>query len=90
MNELKRKGLGLRALDKRVIAERFRKLRESLGLNRKQFAEHTRTSLSSISRIELGLTYPSFETLVLVCHYTGTSVIEVVEMPCSDDPAVEA
>jgi len=58
----------------RVVGERVRDARRSLGLTMAQFAEVAEISLGMVSKIEHGQTSPSLSTLTRLAHAAGVPI----------------
>jgi len=58
----------------RVVGERVRDARRSLGLTMAEFAEVAKISLGMVSKIEHGQTSPSLSTLTRLAHAAGVPI----------------
>ena len=52
--------------------------RERAGISQEQLAEHIGVSVTSVSNIERGANYPSFENFIKILNFIGASPDEVM------------
>lgn len=55
------------------LGQRLQLWREKAGISQEALAEHVGVSITSISNIERGANYPSFENFVKILNFIGAS-----------------
>ena len=55
------------------LGQKIQEGREKAGLSQESLAEHVGVSVTSISNIERGANYPSFENFVKILNFIGAS-----------------
>ena len=70
------------------VGPRLRALREEREVTLGDLAEATGISVSTLSRLETGARRPTLELLLPIARFHGTTLDELVDAPCGDDPRV--
>lgn len=70
------------------VGPRLRALREEREVTLGDLAEATGISVSTLSRLETGARRPTLELLLPLARFHGTTLDELVDAPCGDDPRV--
>ena len=60
------------------FGRQIQKYREKAGKSQEERAEHVGISITSISNIERGANYPSFENFIKILDFIGTSPNQVL------------
>ena len=55
------------------LGQRIQLWREKAGISQEDLAEHIGVSVTSVSNIERGANYPSFENFIKILNYIGAS-----------------
>lgn len=64
---------------RQVIGDRVRDLRKSLGMTQEAFGKVAGVKRVSVTNIEKGKQLLTFESLLLICHYAGTTPSKFLE-----------
>ncbi len=60
------------------IGQKIQKFREKAGKSQEELAAHVGVSVTSISNIERGANYPSFENFIKILNFIGASPNQVM------------
>ena len=60
------------------LGQHIQMYRERAGISQEQLAEHMGVSITSVSNIERGANYPSFENFIKILNFIGASPDEVL------------
>ena len=60
------------------LGQRIQMYRERAGISQEELAEHIGVSVTSVSNIERGANYPSFENFIKILNFIGASPNEVM------------
>ena len=60
------------------LGQHIQTCRERAGISQEQLAEHMGVSITSVSNIERGANYPSFENFIKILNFIGASPDEVM------------
>ena len=60
------------------LGQHIQMYRERAGISQEQLAEHIGVSVTSVSNIERGANYPSFENFIKILNFIGASPDEVM------------
>ena len=60
------------------LGQRIQMYREMAGISQEELAEHIGVSVTSVSNIERGANYPSFENFIKILNFIGASPNEVM------------
>ena len=60
------------------LGQRIQMYREKAGISQEELADHIGVSITSISNIERGANYPSFENFIKILNHIGASPNEVM------------
>ena len=71
--------------NKKLLGKRIQELRKRKGLKQEQLAEFCNVEPASISNIENGRNYPSFQTLENITKILDTTFIEVFKFEHKQD-----
>jgi len=71
---------------KKVVGRRLKELRQRKGLKQEQLAEMVALEPASISNIENGRNYPSFQNLEKIINVLGTTFVEVFQFEQHQEP----
>ena len=66
---------------KRSIGLRIKRLREARGLTQEGLAEHSGISSRSVSNIERGMNFPSFESLISFVGILKCNLSDILDAP---------
>lgn len=65
------------------LGQHIQMYRERAGISQEQLAEHIGVSITSVSNIERGANYPSFENFIKILNFIGASpdeaLLDIVE-----------
>ncbi len=69
----------MNSLDYKIIGEKIRKRRKTLGITQEQIADYLEVNPSHISNIEAGRAHPSLVALVHIANYLQCSMDVFIE-----------